>query len=132
MTSRLVRRHDRRGSRDLGRRDGNALVSVWYTRRADQRASRAEARARSVDQVEILERIGGIVREVDLIRAATQTDPFATQRLRAASDRLHDAIALAGVPLPECAEYARTGDSYRFGTAQRELEQAIAAVRREG
>jgi hypothetical protein len=117
---------------------GIALASVVYTRRADQRADRAEARALRADdraaaeaRASELERIGAIVREIADAARAAATDPMASSRLHATRARLEAAIEVSGIELTRCSIYATTVSQGDLEEAERELEREIANARRD-
>ena len=114
-----------------------ALGSLWYTRRADLRAGRAERRdatrfagEQAASEVAALERIGSIMRrEVAQAQADAATDPQAPRRLKAAQARLEQAIDASGHDLPACSTYSGSADPALLPEAETELERALGAIR---
>jgi hypothetical protein len=112
-------------------------LSLWYTHLANERAKRAESRdaarfagEQAEAELEALDRVGAVMRELAAAVGETVNDPQALGRVHATKSRLEQEIAATGIPLPACASYAMSANHALRPAAERELGQVRAAIRR--
>jgi hypothetical protein len=110
-----------------------ALVSLWYTRRADRRADRGESRdaprfagEQIRAEVGALNRVAAVVQELAAAAKAAATDPHALRRITAAQSRLEQAINATGLELPACSTYMKQTNAILLPEVERELAETIA------